>query len=507
MRGVRRGVRVSENVVALVSAAAIVAVIVLSETIWVDHRGEVRLPWQGPTVGEGAECTPPQMRACYPGPAATRDVGPCRAGTQVCMPDERWSPCDAAVLPAEETCNTDLDDDCDGDTRDCVDGPAWVRTGIPSALAAAPDGAFWRLDRESGEGDQVVRVDRVDPDKAPPPARPWNPPAEVAVAADGDLVAAVVCGGERIGRSRCALGGGALARFAPDGALRWYEPLPGVQQIGGLALAADGITLAGRVRDPFVARHDARGRPQWLQRLTSPQPLDDPDLAHAPDGGVLVWTRFRERLALAGAAFACPPDRQCALVARLAPTGDAVRWHRSFPALVISATDILADPDGGALLLGHAEGPVDLGAGEFRLPLHSTGFVVRVGPDGAPGWHRLTAGDGVHRPQCLARAGDGLALAGALTGQLRWGDVVVGAPERDIDRRDHRDVFAAFLGEDAAPRGAVRLPGWTRAALDACAGAPGGLLLLGVRRTDPPGVGDLFALRTPPARPGYAPGP
>ena len=64
-------------------------------------------------VDEGCECTSAtECQPCYPGPPETRNVGPCRDGTQCCV-DGRWEACWAAVLPASEACNG-LDDDCDG---------------------------------------------------------------------------------------------------------------------------------------------------------------------------------------------------------------------------------------------------------------------------------------------------------------------------------------------------------------------------------------------------------
>ncbi|MCB9535144.1 MAG: hypothetical protein H6704_02690 [Myxococcales bacterium] len=50
--------------------------------------------------------------ACYTGPAGTRDVGACRAGTQTCVAGA-FGACAGEVLPADEDCDG-LDDDCDG---------------------------------------------------------------------------------------------------------------------------------------------------------------------------------------------------------------------------------------------------------------------------------------------------------------------------------------------------------------------------------------------------------
>lgn len=80
------------------------------------------------------ECCPTRTRPCYSGPAATRNVGVCRDGRELCLWDGRWSGlCSGETTPGAETCNG-LDDDCDGTVdggsansscglfHECVDG-------------------------------------------------------------------------------------------------------------------------------------------------------------------------------------------------------------------------------------------------------------------------------------------------------------------------------------------------------------------------------------------------
>lgn len=60
------------------------------------------------------ECCPTTSRPCYSGPAATRNVGVCRDGSEYCPWDGKWSgACVGDVTPGAETCNG-RDDDCDG---------------------------------------------------------------------------------------------------------------------------------------------------------------------------------------------------------------------------------------------------------------------------------------------------------------------------------------------------------------------------------------------------------
>lgn len=60
------------------------------------------------------ECQPGQLEACYEGPPGTEGVGLCVSGERLCGAGGLWGSCSGQVLPTEETCTTQFDDDCDG---------------------------------------------------------------------------------------------------------------------------------------------------------------------------------------------------------------------------------------------------------------------------------------------------------------------------------------------------------------------------------------------------------
>ncbi len=65
--------------------------------------------------GAGCTCVPNSTMACYSGPANTKDVGDCHAGTQTCNAQGTgFGPCTGEVIPQEETCMQFGDEDCDG---------------------------------------------------------------------------------------------------------------------------------------------------------------------------------------------------------------------------------------------------------------------------------------------------------------------------------------------------------------------------------------------------------
>ena len=84
--------------------------------------------------GDGCVCVPGTTMPCYTGPAGTEKLGVCKGGMAECNAlGTANGPCLGQVLPAPETCNTPVDDDCDGLANEEGAGCACV----PSAAAPA----------------------------------------------------------------------------------------------------------------------------------------------------------------------------------------------------------------------------------------------------------------------------------------------------------------------------------------------------------------------------------
>jgi hypothetical protein len=76
----------------------------------------------------GCSCAPGATQPCYGGPAGTENVGLCKGGVQTCDADGKgWGACEGQVVPAQETCFNDTDDDCNGQVNEggagCVCAP------------------------------------------------------------------------------------------------------------------------------------------------------------------------------------------------------------------------------------------------------------------------------------------------------------------------------------------------------------------------------------------------
>lgn len=59
-------------------------------------------------------CTPGDLVQCYSGPPETRNVGTCIGGVRTCLSDGTWSNCQGEILPQQEICGDNKDNNCDG---------------------------------------------------------------------------------------------------------------------------------------------------------------------------------------------------------------------------------------------------------------------------------------------------------------------------------------------------------------------------------------------------------
>ena len=73
------------------------------------------------------ECEPGDVDDCYDGPPGTLGVGPCSEGTRTCSTDGTWGTCTDQIVPTNEICDNEIDEDCDGSlVAEDRDGDGWT---------------------------------------------------------------------------------------------------------------------------------------------------------------------------------------------------------------------------------------------------------------------------------------------------------------------------------------------------------------------------------------------
>lgn len=87
--------------------------------------------------GAGCVCVPNAQEHCYSGPPGTENVGICSGGTKTCNAlGTAWGPCVGEVLPQPETCETPVDDNCNGQVNESGTGC----TCLPASQASCYTG-------------------------------------------------------------------------------------------------------------------------------------------------------------------------------------------------------------------------------------------------------------------------------------------------------------------------------------------------------------------------------
>lgn len=334
--------------------------------------------------GAGCTCTPGQLADCYTGSMATRDVGACRGGLQVCNPSGTgYGECQGEVLPlAAENCATVIDDDCDGETSECLCAP-----GAQSPCYSGPPDT-------NGVGACTTGVAICEPDGMSFGACAGEvlPSIELCpTIADESCDGDVSCHGLFVGLETLSGDGNEFAEVVVDAR-------------GDLAIAAsftNGINLAGRMyggagnQDIFVAKLDRTRSPRWANWYgDAPADQSSSGVALDGDGNVLVTGSFEGTLEFGCGMFTSAGSRDV-FVAKLSATDGACLWSKRYgDGDDQAAQDIAIGADGGVLIVGRFNGSLNFedqaqtSAGNFDL------FVAKLDPtDGHAIWSRRY-GDG-----------------------------------------------------------------------------------------------------------------
>jgi hypothetical protein len=288
----------------------------------------------------------------------------------------------------------------------------------------------------------------------------------LAAAPDGDLVATgYVKGTVRFaeGHEHTADGTDAyIARFGPDGALKWARAFGGPGEDIGEAVAVDSkgnalvvgsfgdVLSFGDAQiasegadDAFVVKFAPDGRRLWAKRFGG----IDVDAAHQvavdADDNALVIGVFREQITFGKETFKSNGGDDIFLV-KLSPEGDLV-WARTWGE---SGKDwgraVAVDGVGDILLLAEFTLGVDFGGGPLDNPGNRSLALVKLTPDGDHVWSRSHGNE-------LDSLGIGIAVDPAgnvlVTGAFDETHSFGGEPHR---ARGRSDAFVARYGPDGS---------------------------------------------------------
>jgi len=393
-----------------------------------------RLGGGGP--GGGDPCLPGETEACYGGPEGTEGVGACVAGARTCSPAGAFGACEGEVTPAAEDCDTEQDDDCDGEPNqvelcgcvpstavDCYEGPdgtLGVGVCLGGSKICEPDGMSY--------GPCLAQV---------------LPAVESCATAGVDED----CNG--LDNDRCAVWakrfGGSQDQYAnafalaADGGIVFTGDLAGSTNFGGGTLTSAGSS------DLLVVRLDAAGEYVWASRFGNSATQSGRALALDPDGNILVAGSFVGTLDFGGATLPLTSaGSEDIFVAKLDPLGEPLWSVRFGNSVAQSARGLAVAADGSVFVTGELAGAVDFGVDTVASAGQTDGFLLKLDADGAPLWvHGFGGSSTDGGAEVALGAGGAVHLTGFFTGAI----TIAGAP---LVADGGNDVLVAKLTADGA---------------------------------------------------------
>jgi hypothetical protein len=271
-----------------------------------------------------------------------------------------------------------------------------------------------------------------------------------------------------------------VAKYDPDGSLRWVTRAGGTEADGVAGIAADAagnglvagtffgaaafgagasqttLTSAG-FSDLFVARYDPDGLLLWARRAGGTSYESASGIAADASGSSYVTGRF------AGAATFGPGEANettltgsGVYLARFG-AGGSLLWARAISG-ALNAGGIAVDAAGNGTVTGSFVDPADFGGTILTSAGRNDIFVARYAPDGLLLWARRDGGaDEDFAPGVAVDAAGNATVAGFFRGAATFG--AGEAAETTIASAGDFDAFVADYDPDGALLGARRAGG------------------------------------------------
>ncbi|MDC3979943.1 hypothetical protein [Polyangium jinanense] len=443
--------------------------------------------------GGGIVCTPDEQRSCYSGPPGTEDVGTCKPGIQVCLPNGTgFGECGGEVLPQPEDCLTTEDEACNGaDALECPPlGNGWLKTygeslsmQLISDVAIAPDGNIvivggfgGTIDLGGGPlastGSLDILLAKLTPKGEVVWAKRFGDSAlQQANAIAIDKSGAIYVGGRVLGA--VDFGGGVLtskgsddafvAKFDANGDHVWSKLFGDTasQEVTSIAVTnANQVVVAGNfastinfggteftsvgVDDMFLAKFDETGFHAGSRRMGGQGADDLRAIAVTDTDHIVITGNFASGLELiAGTPFTSKGGFDV-FAAQFNPSLNAI-WARGWgDPMAQQAFDVAIASNGDVFLTGTFEGALDVFGQQLQTAADGARalYVTRIASTGDSVVWAKAIGDAtsfVEQANIAVGTADQLALAGTFRGGMDFG----GGP---LMAMDAGDVFFAKLG-------------------------------------------------------------
>jgi hypothetical protein len=373
--------------------------------------------------GPDCICSPGATSPCYSGPYSTVGTGICTAGVQTCLATgSGYGLCEGQITPKTESCQTNVDDDCDG-VPECPGDVAVAKTfgGAGDETAGSPAVAtsshIALLVQRTTGNPSLLSIDSVGNVIAERALAITKQPIVLGRVGSDVLLAGRYTGAPNLGGAALDLGASdlCLARYTGAGAHVWSRgylaPLGTIED----DLHADGSFVSGKFKgyfdiglgpvqsqgtwDRFIAKIDpATGDPVWARRLaadsaTASGPTQVFGMVALGDSAILL------ALGPGGFDFGNGPAGTCCgshvYLVRFGGNG-APLWTRAFPGY-LSTGSIALDRVTTAVSARIVVSGTSAQGVTLHTALPAGMFVAGFKDDGSPIWDRAV-------PDCTSRA-------------------------------------------------------------------------------------------------------
>lgn len=393
----------------------------------------------GGSGGSGGQmaCVPGSTTACYTGPLASINVGPCKEGLRTCNAEGTgYGVCEGQVTPLMDDCATPEDEDCDG-------------TPAPACAGTLLYGK-----RLGGTGEDVGRGVAFD--------------GEDALLATGSFESSVDFGSG----SLMSAGGKDIyvAKWLASGDPAWSKAFGGMGNSEGLAITSDvsdnlfvtgwfdgsidvgaGSVSSAGGKDIFVLKLNSMGATQWGKVFSGAGTWQEGVSAAADkDGNLIVVGHFDGMLDVGGTALTSAGGRDI-FAAKLDGQNGNVLWAKSFGDVSEQFVRRVAVNAAGDIWFGGGfSGSVDFGGGPLASSNGEDAYLVKLDGQGAY-MKAMRFGEGLDQAlmNLAVVPSGGVVVSGRFKGGIDLGGGILNSMGGD-------DIFLAKLDEMGAHQWSMR---------------------------------------------------